>query len=136
MEFEADINFKVWCSDLEGYIFYLLLIALYKFFRTMKEMERYIVATYRNSCQPDIMTKTPKTFPNLEMPKIILDTGFDFPKNDTEMTYLKKKNIDKAICHKLRKKYVYGNNIHKIYNLIVSQTNEQLQEKAASGATF
>ena len=76
MEFEADINFKVWCSDLEGYIFYLLLIALYKFFRTMKEMERYIVATYRNSCQPDIMTKTPKTFPNLEMPKIILDTGF------------------------------------------------------------
>ena len=26
--------------------------------------------------------------------------------------------------------------MHKIYNLIVGQTNEQLQEKAASDATF
>ena len=52
------------------------------------------------------------------------------------MTYLEKKNIDEAILQKLRKKDVYKSDMHKIYNLIVGQTNEQLQEKAASDATF
>ena len=52
------------------------------------------------------------------------------------MTYLEKKNIDEAIRQNLRKKYVYETYMHKIYNLIVSQTKEQLQEKAASGAPF
>ena len=52
------------------------------------------------------------------------------------MTYLEKKNIDEAILQKLRKKDVYKSDMHKIYNLIVGQTNEQLKEKAASDATF
>ena len=34
------------------------------------------------------------------------------------------------------KKDVYESYMHKMYNLIVVQTNEQLQEKAASDATF
>ena len=52
------------------------------------------------------------------------------------MTYLEKNNIDEAIREKLRKKDVYELDMHKIYNLFVSQTNKQLQEKAASDATF
>ena len=52
------------------------------------------------------------------------------------MTYLKKKNIDEAIHQKLRKKDFYESDMHNIYNLIVGQTNKQLQEKAASDATF
>ena len=52
------------------------------------------------------------------------------------MTYLKKKNIDEAIRQNLRKKDVYESDMHKIYNLIVCQKNEQLQYKAGSDATF
>ena len=52
------------------------------------------------------------------------------------MTYLKKKNTDEAIRKNLRKKDFYKSDMHKIFNLIVVQTNEQLQEKAASDATF
>ena len=51
------------------------------------------------------------------------------------MNYLKK-HIDEAIFQNLRKKYVYESDMHKIYNLIVGQTNKQLQYKAASDATF
>ena len=40
------------------------------------------------------------------------------------MAYLKEKNIDKAIRQKLRKKNVYETDTHKIYNIIVGQTNE------------
>ena len=101
----------------------------------MKELERYLGTSYRYSCQPAIMTETAANFPNLEMPTIT-DLGIERPKTDGEMTYLKKKNIDKAIRQKLRKKDVYESDMHNIYNLIVGQTNEQLQEKAASDATF
>ena len=52
------------------------------------------------------------------------------------MTYLEKKNINETIHQKLRKKDVYESDMHKIYNIIVGQTDEQLQEKAASDATF
>ena len=52
------------------------------------------------------------------------------------MTYLEKKNIDEAIHQKRSKKDIYKSDMHKIYNLIVGQTNEQLQEKAASETTF
>ena len=52
------------------------------------------------------------------------------------MTYLDKNNIDEAIRQKLSKNDVYESEIHKIYNLIVGQTNEQVPEKAASDATF
>ena len=36
------------------------------------------------------------------------------PKTDAEMTYLEKKNIDKAIYQNLRKKDVYESDMHKI----------------------
>ena len=52
------------------------------------------------------MTKTPATFPNPEIPKIIPDTGVERPKMDMDMNYLKNKNIDQSICQKLKKKDV------------------------------
>ena len=52
------------------------------------------------------------------------------------MTYLDKKNIDEAIRQKLRNKDVYESDMHKIYSIIVGQTNEQLQKNAASDTTF
>ena len=81
------------------------------------------------------MTETTANFPDPEMPTIN-ELGTERPKTDGKMTYLEKKNIDEAIRQKLRKKDVYKSDMHKIYNLIVCQTNEQLQEKAASDATF
>ena len=66
----------------------------------------------------------------------ITDLGIKRPKTDGEMTYLEKNNIDEAIRQKLRKKDVYESDMNKIYNLIVGQTNEQLQEKAGSDATL
>ena len=100
----------------------------------MKELERYLGKTYSDSCQPDIMTATAANFPEPEMPNIT-DLVNKSPKIDAEMTYLEKKNIDEAILQILRKKDVYKSDMHKIYNLIVVQTNEQLQEKAASDDT-
>ena len=44
--------------------------------------------------------------------------------------------VNEAIRQKLRKKDVYESDMHNIYNLIVGQKNEQLQEKAASDATL
>ena len=81
------------------------------------------------------MTETAANFTDPEMPTIT-DLGIERPKTDGEMTYLEKNNIDEAIRQKLRKKDVYKSDMHKIYNLIVVQTNEQLQEKAASDDTF
>ena len=52
------------------------------------------------------------------------------------MTYIEKNNIDEAIFQKLRKKDVYKSDMHKIYNIIVDQTNEPIQEKAEPDATF
>ena len=43
------------------------------------------------------------------------------------MTYLEIKNIDKAIHQKLRNKDVYETDMHKIFNIIVGQTDDQLQ---------
>ena len=81
------------------------------------------------------MTETVATFPDQDIPTIT-ELGTDRPKTDGDMTHLKKKNIDESICQKSRKKDVYESDMHKIYNLIVGKTNEQLQEKAASDATF
>ena len=66
----------------------------------------------------------------------ITELGTERLKTDGDMTYLDKKNINEAIRQKLRKKDVYESDMHKIYNLIVGQTNEQLKEKAASDVTF
>ena len=98
----------------------------------MDDLERCLGATYINSCQPEIMTKTPETFPDPEFPRITPDTGVQHPKMDSEMTYLKNNNIDDSIYQKLRKKYVYETDMHNIYKFILGQKNEQLQEKAAS----
>ena len=93
-----------------------------KFSRTMKELERNLGATYSNSCQPSIMTETPYTFPNPEMPTIIPDMGVENTKTDVEMTYLKNKSIDEAILQKPRKKNVYETDMQNIYNLIMKLT--------------
>ena len=92
----------------------------------MNDTEQYIGVTYSNSCQPYIMTNTPETFFDPDMPKIIPDTGVNRPNRDTDMTYLKNKNIYEAIYQKLRKEYLHETNMHNIYNIIVVQTNEQL----------
>ena len=101
----------------------------------MKELVQYLGTTYSDSCQPAIMTETAANFPNPDMPTIT-ELGTERPKKDGEITYLEKKNINEAIRQTLRKKDVYKSDMHKIYNLIVGQTNEQLQKKAASDATF
>ena len=44
-----------------------------------------------------------------------------------EMTYLKNKTINEAICQKLKKKDVYKTDMYKIYNLILNQKNKKLQ---------
>ena len=72
------------------------------------------------------MTETAANFSDPDMPTIT-ELGIKRSKTDGEMTYLEKKNIDEAICQNLRKKDVYESDMHKIYNLIVGQTNEQLQ---------
>ena len=84
------------------------------FTRTMKELERYIGATYSNFCQSDIMTKTQATLPYPDMPTIIPDTVVNRPKTDSDMTYLEKKNIDESTRQKLRKKDVYETDMQKI----------------------
>ena len=132
---ENETDFQGQCTDLEGYNFDLGPRASEKVTITKKELERYLVTTYSDSCHPAIMTETATTFPNLEMTNIT-DLGIERPKKDEEMTYLEKKNIDEAIRQKLRKKDFYESDMHKIYYLVVVQMNEQLQEKAASDATF
>ena len=123
---EADTNFKGQCSDLGGYIFDLGPRVSDKFTRTIKELEQYLGATYRESCQIVITTETPTTLPDLEMPTIVTDTGAERTKTDAEITYLENKNIDEAVRQKLRNKDVYETEIHRIYNLTVGQTNKQL----------
>ena len=93
----------------------------------MKEPDRNIVATYRNSYQTAIITKTPETFPDPEMTNIVPDTGVYRPNTDVEMTHHKNKNIHKSTRQKLRKNDVYQTKMHNIYNLIFDHTNKQLQ---------
>ena len=92
----------------------------------MKKLEQYFGTTGRTIYQPTIVNETPVALPNRLMPTIVTDTGATSSKIYTEMTYLKKKNIDESICQKLRKIDEYDTDMHKIYNLFVSQTNEQL----------
>ena len=48
----------------------------------MKELERYFGMTSSGIFQTDIMTETPLTFPNMDIPTIITDTGAERPKTD------------------------------------------------------
>ena len=79
-----------------------------------------------------IMTKTPETFPSPEVQTIIPDTSVKRPTTDADTTYLGKKNIDEVTRQKLRKKYVYENDMQKIYNILVYQINGQLHDNSAS----
>ena len=81
------------------------------------------------------MSITAATFPDQEMPNITYLVT-NRPKIDAQMSYLEKNYIDEAIHQNLRKKDVYESDMHKIYNLIVGQTKEQLQEKVESDATL
>ena len=72
----------------------------------MKELERYLGATYSDIYQPDIMTETTATFPDPEMHDVTY-LGTKLPKKYADMTYLEKNNIDGAILQKLREKDVY-----------------------------
>ena len=103
--------------------------------RTTKELEQYLRATYSDSFQPSIMNETTAIPLYPEMPNTTY-LGTELPKTDAQMTYLDKKNIDEAIHQNMRKKDVYQSYMHKIYNLVVGKTNEQLREKAVSDATF
>ena len=94
MEPEANNNLNGQCSDLEGYILDLGTRASDKFARTMKYLERYIGATYINSCQQAIITETLENFPDPDIPTTIPDSGIERPKIDSEMTYTEKKKID------------------------------------------
>ena len=85
-ELESNNNFKGQCSDPEGYIFNLGQIASDNFYSTIKELERYLGATYRVIYQPEIMVKTPATLPGPEISKIIPSMGVERPKTDAEMT--------------------------------------------------
>ena len=80
----------------------------------MKELEQYLGATYRESCQIVITTETPTTLPDLEIPTIVTDTGAERTKTDAEITYLENKNIDEAVRQQLRNKDVYEIDMHKI----------------------
>ena len=81
------------------------------------------------------MTETDANFPDPDIPTISY-LGIEQPKIDSEITYLDKNNIDESIQKNLSKKDVYESDTHKIYNLILVQTHEKLQEKAALDATF
>ena len=70
---EAETNFKGRVSDLEGYIFNLGTRASEKFSRAMKDLERYLVATFGDICEPAIMTEIPATFLNPKTPIFISD---------------------------------------------------------------
>ena len=70
------------------------------------------------------MTETSYTFPDPYIPATIPDLGINCPKTDTEMTHLKKKNIDESILQNMRNKDVYESYMHKIYNIIVGQVDK------------
>ena len=89
----------------------------------MKELERYLGATYSDRCQTAIMTETPVTLPSPYIPTIIPDMVVVHPKTDAEMNYLEKKNIDLVICKKLSNKCVYKTDMKMIYNLVVGKIN-------------
>ena len=68
------------------------------------------------------MTETAATFTNPKIPTITYLVT-ERPKEDSEMTYLDKKNINEATHQKLRNKDVYESDMHNLYNLIVVQTH-------------
>ena len=92
LELKNKTDFQGQCTDLEGYTFDLRKRASDKFSKKMKEMERYIGATYSDSCKLDIITETEAALPNPEMPTST-DLVTERSKTDWEMTYLEKKEF-------------------------------------------
>ena len=88
---------------MEGYTFELGPRAFEKFSKKMKELERYLGTTYSDICQPAIMTETPATFPDPDMPTIT-DLGIENPKTYGEMTYPKKIILTRPSAKNLRKR--------------------------------
>ena len=82
LELKVKTTFKGQCIALEGYIFDLGPISLDNFIRTVKDLERYLWVTYKNRCQPAIMTETPATFSDPYIPTIIPYTGSKRPKTN------------------------------------------------------
>ena len=78
----------------------------------MKDLERYLGEIYSGSCQPNIMTNNLATFPNLEIPTIIPETGTERTNMDREMKYLRNNNIDKDFHKKLKKNNMYETDMH------------------------
>ena len=74
------------------------------------------------------MNEIMETFSDPYITTITPDTGVEFPKMDAKVTYLENNNINEDICQKLRNKDVYETGMQNIYNLILGQTNEKLQE--------
>ena len=101
----------------------------------MKQLDQYLIAIYSDSFHPAVMTETLATFPEPKIPTIP-DDLIKIPKKYAEMTCPEKNNTDKSILQNISKKDVYKLDMHKIYNLVIGQTNEQSQEKAALDATF
>ena len=77
----SETDFQGQCTDFEGYTFDLGTIAPGKLYRTMKELERYLGATYSGSYQPAIMTETAATSPDPDM-STTTDLGTQHPKAD------------------------------------------------------
>ena len=82
------------------------------------------------------MIETPATFPGPGISRTIHDLFIKLPKIYAEMTYLENNNTNEAIRKNPGNKDVYESGMHNIYNLVVGQTNETLQEKSESDATF
>ena len=101
----------------------------------MKKLERYLGEKYSDSCQQAIITETPSTFPEPDIPTIP-DLVIEHPKTDAEINYIERKNIDEAIHKNLSKKDFYESNMQNIYNIIVGQMNYHSQERSELEATF
>ena len=71
---------------MEGYIFGLGLRASDKFEQTMKELDKYLRATYSEIRHPDIMTETPATFPDPEVSTTISYSVIKISTTDAEIT--------------------------------------------------
>ena len=84
---------------------------------------------WNNRCHFLILIETPVAFPNMYIITFVKDNWVYSPKTEFKTTYLEKRNIDEKIYQKVGKRDEYENEMHKLYNSIVSQTNEQLQKK-------
>ena len=82
------------------------------------------------------MTEPLANLPDQEIMTTIPDSGIERPKTDAEITYLQNKNINEAIHQNCTNKDIYESDMNKIYNIIVGQINEQLQENLLLDSTF